>query len=466
LLAIPAVFGADIVITSKVLSFLGYLAVIVGVFRLIRLLVPASARLVPAMGAVMAAAATPLGYWGMIGMEMTLYLALLLAALHAYLSSVLRGERGRAWCLIFAVLALTRPEGFAFFGLLVGLDAARELWVTRQPVATLRRVGFHLGWFAVIFGPFLLFRLAYFGELLPNTVAAKSGFSAHLKAMPIMKALGILWEGRGVENTVEFTTRLFGYVGILTLPAFLVRSTRYANLTLWAVSSGVVAVCIWNRGGWMAHYRLMLPMLPLVIISICLGLSACVRLCRDHTAAQRVASIACLAVMALSAHQLYYNHEPSKHSKGAVYLNDLGAAVGAHADPDDLMAADMAGRIPFYAKVRTIDTFGLCDRHIAHHGTGRSRMGKTDWPYVFSKRPTFYYYNFGSGVRDMYKHAAFRDQRKDYWLVTTPHYRRVRYRSKKMLLIRKDWPHLDAFAAAMDVTYVEPVKELKRLRVW
>ena len=114
----------------------------------------------------------------------------------------------------------------------------------------------------------------------------------------------------------------------------------------------------------------------------------------------------------------------------------------------------------------TLDTFGLCDRHIAHHGTGRSRMGKTDWPYVFAARPTFYYYNFGSGVRDMYKHSAFRDQRDDYWLVTTPLYRRVPYRAKKMLLVRKDWPHLDALAAAMEVTYVEPIKELRRLRVW
>jgi hypothetical protein len=49
-------------------------------------------------------------------------------------------------------------------------------------------------------------------------------------------------------------------------------------------------------------------------------------------------------------------------------LRRMGEQLRENVRDDDVLATDMAGILPYYARVRTIDTFGLCDRYIAKHG--------------------------------------------------------------------------------------------------
>ena len=51
-------------------------------------------------------------------------------------------------------------------------------------ISALRAMGGHFLWFLAVFGPLLLFRALYYGELLPNSVIAKSGYHDRLLATP------------------------------------------------------------------------------------------------------------------------------------------------------------------------------------------------------------------------------------------------------------------------------------------
>jgi arabinofuranosyltransferase len=57
--------------------------------------------------------------------------------------------------------------------------------------------------------------------------------------------------------------------------------------------------------------------------------------------------------------------------------------------PDDFLAVDAAGKIPFYSGLRTIDMLGLADATIAHQEASFFRVGhnKSDVEYVLSREP-------------------------------------------------------------------------------
>jgi len=57
--------------------------------------------------------------------------------------------------------------------------------------------------------------------------------------------------------------------------------------------------------------------------------------------------------------------------------------------PDDFLAVDAAGKIPFYSGLRTIDMLGLADATIAHKDASFFRVGhnKSDVEYVLSREP-------------------------------------------------------------------------------
>src|SRR5580693_5354561 len=112
--------------------------------------------------------------WTSSGLENPLYVFLLCALFRLVVAEPARGEPGRhrpvAAGLLVSALALTRPDGILAVVLYPLLTPApRRDWLRRSAVygATV----------AVSFGAFLAFRLAYFGQLLPNTYYAKGGIA-------------------------------------------------------------------------------------------------------------------------------------------------------------------------------------------------------------------------------------------------------------------------------------------------
>jgi len=71
----------------------------------------------------------------------------------------------------------------------------------------------------------------------------------------------------------------------------------------------------------------------------------------------------------------------------------MGRWIARHAHADDRMAVGAAGAMPYFAGIYNLDTFGLCDAWIAHHGPivsnrpGHQRFAPRS--YILKSQPAF-----------------------------------------------------------------------------
>jgi len=430
--------------------------------------------------ATIVAAATPLAYYAPTGMETTSYALLVLLGLYLHLANALDGRFARAWPIVLGLAALTRPEGVAFFGLLFASWLGRRLLVrtsfgkrlfggSEPPPkrALLREALGTFGWFVLVFGPLLVFRLAYYGAWVPNSVLAKSGAMDPVRQLPLGEAFDALSRGQGIAMAGEFLAK-WGMAVILPLPGLLRARTRYATLVLLAFSAACIAVPVWNDGDWFPNFRLLTPVVAPFAIAIALGLHAAL----VRTEPRRWAALAPFAALVLlltwkTADGLFYERRYEfPHTQITNYMRWLGRTLKSVARDDDLYATDMVGIIPYYSGLRTLDVLGLCDPHIARHGQRFGAMGKTDWKYVIERKPTYYQFNFPEWVKRLYGDPDFASQVDDYWALLTPGYLATETRDRKLLLVRKDRPELERLVKATNGKLVDPRQELRRLRMW
>jgi len=479
LLAALIRLGADVTIAAPWLGMMCFAGTVAIGFASVRAVVRGWAGVVLGLGtAAIVAAATPLAYFAATGMETLLYSVLLVTA--AWLEALRRqpgtgrAERGWAAPVTWGLAALARPEGAAMFAAAFGVDLAASLFEQRaerrlreRAIHAARRAARRAGWFALVAGPVLVFRVLYFRAWVPNPVIAKAGGMTLLFAQPWRSALSGLVEGDGVALLVLFGRKL-GVVAVIVLAALgaaglLSKATRRAALFMAIPCAGCAAVILWNEGDWFPHFRLLVPAIAPMIVLAALGMSALLsRVERRLPRLQPLFLVSGVGLSALLANHMYYDRHPElTRSETAEYMVWLGRSLRTVRRPDDLLATDMAGLIPFYSELPTLDTFGLCDAHIARHGERYPPMGKMDWPYVYKRRPTFYQLNFVSEFIEMYEDRMFEPYTNDYWAVLTPAYVESHARDRKLLLVRKDRPGLDELTRALGATLVDARKELR-----
>jgi hypothetical protein len=118
--------------------------------------------------------------------------------------------------------------------------------------------------------------------------------------------------------------------------------------------------------------------------------------------------------------------------------------------PDDVVASEMAGILPYYWGAPTLDLFGLCDTYVAEHGEVQVLgTGRIDHAYVASHRPTFYAFERFGMAASFYQGDFFVPYRNDYFLLEFPFGFFKSDRVAPMVMVRKDRPDVDALARAM-----------------
>lgn len=225
LLAIFALFGADLQLVAKLLASASAVATGWLAWRVDR------TWLAPALLVLQA----PFVIWTASGLENPLFALLLLGGLVAC-----REERAGLAGLCFGLLALTRPEGLVY-GLVAGVLLAASGVPTRRFWPVL------LG----LFGAHEAFRLAYFAWPLPNTYYAKLG--APLERWS--------WDARG---WVQLRTWAWLGPGWL-LPFFLLGALRHLRFAVLALLP--LAFSVYAGGDWMRGFRWMsLAAAPLAVV--------------------------------------------------------------------------------------------------------------------------------------------------------------------------------------------------------
>jgi len=225
---------------------------------------PWASRLALPLVLTLVALNTSFVVWTTSGLENALNVLLASLLLAGLVRVIVRGDA--RWGLaaglgvLVAALGMTRPDGIVFFAAYPAALLAAVLG--RQPRRPsrhdLRNLLVYAGSFAALYGGFLLFRLTYFGELLPNTYQAKGGPSLHavfalltLQPDVIAKALDLM---AGVASRSLTGLALLALVTATLYLAFARRLRGY-HLAALIVLLGAAASYLLLPADGMGEYR-------------------------------------------------------------------------------------------------------------------------------------------------------------------------------------------------------------------
>jgi len=371
-------------------------------------------RFAAASSALVIACSTALCASSMSGLETGLFAFLLTAAFLAF-----SGQRYAAASLLCGVAAITRPEGFAVWAVMLA-----SVVLSRIPgrLRIVRRLA--IPCVSILLG-LIVFRLAYFGAVLPNSVQAKSAMLPLLKDAVWPDHFRILLNTAGLSYAWDFLRYAFGPLALLAIFPLIATSTRTSavdarqSVLLRSMLATVclgLGIAVYNFGDWMSSFRLLTPYLPALTALVICGLCRLI----DMPAARRPvlrapARIFAACLVGWCAVRQFQTSTPP--AAGSPDL-ELAQILNQSRQPQLLAATDVLGRLGFYAPdTRIIDMAGLTDPYIARHGKPRPPFGRNDFKYVLSRRPHFIMNNVRSA---WLRHLSKPDFVENYHWVDRP----------------------------------------------
>jgi hypothetical protein len=352
---------------------------------------PERSPLVHALAPLVLATSPSFAYWSLQGMETPLFALLVLYAarllVRARRAPALGSDgRGRfasgpadaaplRWLagLALAAAYLARPEGLLVAALLLSVELAAAHGPLR---ARLRQLLAPALVVAAVAAAHLAFRLAYYGELLPNTFHAKV-------------IIGSLSLARGLHHLAMFL--LAG--GVLVLPGVLALrgpGALRAHLAQgYVLLAGYTIYLVVIGGDFPWWFRFYLPLMPLPLLGLVALLS---RL------AWRPLACALAIAIAAAGPTLAWPRAEAAFSPLVLRTGDnlrgLILFFFRKLPRESYVAASAVGMVGYYTELRILDAWGLNDRAIARRKVApdpRSVFAhdKTDWDYVLSRAPDY-----------------------------------------------------------------------------
>jgi hypothetical protein len=299
----------------------------------------------------------PLSYWSLLGMETGL---LSLLSLGALLLTMRLGSEPRGMKLLgllFGLMFATRPDAAFPAALML---AFRAVWILRRErrLRALKPWLVELAPFVTVAFGLTLFRLAYYGDALPNSYALK------VEGWPLVPRL---------ENGWKFVLRFLEesrYLVLLSLASVLLRRDG-RRLLLFSFASTVVACQIWVGGDAWPYWRLLVPAVAVFAVLSVDGAGALIRLVmrRERPALTLGFALASATVALLAANERFMDEIRMDLPAYKVPLNRRtvkdGLELSRYAEREASVAVMAAGALPYYSGLRGVDVLGKSDRHIA-----------------------------------------------------------------------------------------------------
>jgi tetratricopeptide (TPR) repeat protein len=385
--------------------------------------------------------------WTTAGLETALFTFLVTLGLERGLAPGV-SPRGRlAAPLILALAAMSRPDGPLVFVLWFLIRAFDTLRPTAEGDTSSRRT---LVRDAVLFlaplVPYGIWKLWYYGDLLPNTYYAKAGFSA-------------MYLSRGLEYAWDYVRAyaVWGLAPLLALLAVVQGGRRSLEAQLAFVWLGY-AVYIVVIGGDVLHvHRFWLPILPLGCILVARGASVA-----GEWLAQRArwnprrapwpaaALIVVVLGWSLAGNWRVVQGRRQLENGFVKNMRQTGEWLHDNLPADAKIAITTIGAISYYSDLVVIDMLGLTDREIARFprmfaGLEDSwREIKYNAESVLRRRPDAILFSTGirpssAAEKALYCYQIFYDSYYPLYFRSVPH----RVNIQMALALRKDLPPLD-----------------------
>lgn len=369
--------GMDLIDAARLLGFAGMGVAICAVVWRFRPARPVDAA-APLGGALAIAACGCIAVWTVGGLEQPLVAGLLAVAVAGLLGAVGRGARAMLGPgAALGLLCLTRPDSVV---LVAAMCAG--VWLLGR-----------LGWRA--FGTALAlaaiplacvagqtaFRLAYYGEWVPNTAHAKLALTG-----PRLR--------EGLDYVVNGSGPLAPLLGLTII--VMLWSVRARALRPAAALAGLPAVAwllyvVLIGGDHFPGWRHLIE--PVVLSAFCAAALWQEVAARRGPALAWLGAIASVALLAWLQVGVDRGHRRAVTEQfvwdGKDVAETLRVGVG---DREPVLAVTAAGTLPYFSRLPAIDMLGLNDRWLATHppadfGYGRLGHELGDGAYVFRRRP-------------------------------------------------------------------------------
>lgn len=345
ILSVFSELGLNIIVISKILGVASGCISLFLLYEISGLFFPKKDWLFTLSPPLLLTASSAFAYWSISGLETAFFVAAVLFSFYLYLI------HSRLWTVTCAVCTFIRPEGVLIFGILF----LHKLLLERAP---LRRSLFNLIVFILLLLPFLIFKLFYYGNILPNPFYAKSGLS---------------WEY--VKSGCEYFwlfLRYYGLWGVLyLLPLLFYKGLNsQGKLLVWLVYLYSLYVIVIG-GDVLRVHRFFLPVLPLLFLLIVIFLHK-IQIKSISTVLRQIAAMA----VVLSISVIFFlnpsqgirivradeKHLVEKMQQIAEYAN-------VHYQPSLSIAVTTIGSISYYLGTddQVIDMLGLTDGYISKH---------------------------------------------------------------------------------------------------
>jgi arabinofuranosyltransferase len=313
------------------------------------------------------------------GLETSLNAMLTLAALilciDALETSTLTVPRAFLASVVVGLLPMTRPDS----ALIGGLTACCLLWVTLQSNEIQRRPAVLVALLApacLIVAPWLWWKYALYGRLLPNTFYAKVGTQRSGTSLRGIAYVGWLFVSYW---WLPVTLIVIGAARVRGVSLKSIFGVRKPAILLGIYVAAWLAYVV-SIGGDIMEFRHLVAAIPALVI---LMVDLFSRALPDVRSALPAAALLLAGSVVHAALFEYYvrpegifsiqflremgDRDPNLNWQG------MGRALGdaLERDPTVTMAVSPAGAIPYFARARTIDMLGLNDLWVPAHGYDR-----------------------------------------------------------------------------------------------
>lgn len=402
-------------VMALVLAWLAAGAVVVLIYTVTRIY--RGGRVTPwdLLGAILLPLLPSFAVWCGGGLETQLFTALVMGGVTLYLAEQAGRVRRRASGVLFALSAMTRPEGLLVFGLTglhrlaANLIGERRLWPTRREL-------WWVAGFFVPFGVYFAWRYAYYGYPFPNTYYVKAGGDGWVMAEKW--GLAYLWDfvrENGLLAIAPFVL-LFRPRPAREPGEGLVAGMRPAFV--WSYVALLVlpytGYVIWVGGDFMTMGRFFAPLLPLIAFFAQEAMRETLeRPRRTREGGLRrpdswrwsrfvplvvallvAGSYNSVRVHAINEKLAYYRWglDPVAYlDKFASDRIKIGKWMRRNLPNNTYLSVGGAGAIVYASRFRALDSFGLNDLWIAHeaprHGNRPGHSKSAPLSYILKQKP-------------------------------------------------------------------------------
>lgn len=321
-----------------------------------------------------------LAYWAPAGLETAAFALMAMWSVYLYL----RRSRLLIWTLLMAVWL--RPEGAFLSGLLVFVEALTE---RRMPRYTLISAAVAF----VLSLPFVGFKLAYYGSLLPNPFYAKTGWGIEQLASGL-EYIGRFWSHYG-----------FYGAGLFVCLALWGRLSRPLRAVWWLVVLYTVYIVLVG-GDVLKVHRFFVPLIGLVAVLSATAVWLVVRGLHWKTRTLVIfGSAAVLLVLTLVLPRGFVNRYNYTERKFTIRMQWMAQRIDASDNSDFSVALPTIGIFGYELLGHDIiDMLGLTDSTIARHSEEPIPGMTTTWKershhsrYILRRAPD--YIMFSTGIK-------------------------------------------------------------------